>query len=308
MIQNTFFNISSATSYLSSTRNVISDYISKIAQSKLAKIVFLYHLYDSALANILALDTCRHGTSLPGYVNIFFNGGKINRAGSAETAYLETYSSDQYWIKQRKKANIGKIYVWNDSRSSELFLAKAQKCLPISPGALKFRNFIYTVTWPLGKRSASFRFSAQANIALLPAGKIVGMISHVVGFLLTFVTPTVKYRFTPQELAKKFENDPDLPGMAQRTSSDISPTHLGISGSLIQGLNFGILGRIKNKPGTFALGCVQLTAAIALTLLWTGIQTSSPFIQASVQAINTFSTQHEIISKNAFQILFLSTW
>ena len=49
-----------------------------------------------------------------------------------------------------------------------------------------------------------------------------------------------------------------------KTTEKISPKYFGLIGSLSQGLNRGLLGRIKKKPAKFLLGLVQLVGVIAL--------------------------------------------
>lgn len=265
----------------------VPTFLSKITFVQLQQVAFLYNLYDSALANILALDTCRHGTSITGFAQIFFFGGRTDLGGAAETTFLKAYSNNLSWNQQRENANKSRIYVWNDNMDRA------------NPKVPQLKNL-----WFIAKRIAPIVFSCQANTVLFPKGAI----AQVAGSLLAIYTPTVKYRFTPQELKEKFEDDPDLTGIAKRTSFDISPSHLGISGSLIQGVNLGVFERIKNKPGTFALGCAQLIAAIALTIIWTGVQTSCPTINVTIQAVTAFTNYHTAITRVALCALTFSTW
>lgn len=253
--------------------------VSKIGLSQLAQIHLVYQLFDSGLANFLALDTARHGTTLYSYLKIQFQGGKTCYGGHVND------------INQSESLN--RIFAFSDE-STLVGLTKVP---------------LYT----------SY-FSGYAHFARMD--KFIGKkIEHtflelpllVLSFLPGLISPTVKYRFTPQEIKRKFEHDEDnvfdgKGGMVLHTKENIGISHLGITGSLIQGMNPSIFGRIYNKPEKFALGCAQLVAAIALTCIYCGILTSSPLINTSITVIAELMNQHAILSKIALCAIYFTTW
>ena len=229
----------------------LRDGVSKIGFYQLAQIAFLYQLYDSGIANILALETNRHGTSLYSYIKIHLQGVKISK---------------------------GRAFVYEDDESL------------LSVGGLCNR-----LITPF---SASFdSINAYAGL----------YIPFIISIPLGLISPVVKFRFTPEQLAKDFKEDTE-PNGALYPEKDIGVSHLGITGSLMQGLNPSILKRIYSKPTKFLLGCAQLVAAIALTCIVYKI--STPFFRVNLilAAVAENMERHRTITKIALCGLNLSTW
>lgn len=260
--------------------------VSKIGLSELTKIAFLYKLYDDALANILALETNRHGTSLYSYAKIHMQGAKVCYGGHIRDAY-QGHSQNR-------------IFVFKDHASFSENLSFSIKD--------RLSTFLCSMGYSQGAYSASMRHGLEAlgNLGV-PSSLLRPFVlpSIILSIPLGILSPTLKFRFTPEQLDKDFREDNE--GGALYTEKDISPTHLGISGSLIQGVNFSIFKRIYNKPSKFILGCVQLTAAVALTCIYTGLATPFPLVNTSITIISEVMEKHSIIKNIALGALYTST-
>lgn len=95
------------------------------------------------------------------------------------------------------------------------------------------------------------------------------IIGSVVGGIAGFFTPTIKFRFTPEELFNCttsciFENDPDYGFMAYRTHEPISASRIGMTGSMTQGINASMFARMQANPGKVAIGVALLDAAVLM--------------------------------------------
>jgi len=262
--------------------NQVSGFLSN--PINLAKVSLLYNLYDSAIANLLGLQTNRHGTSLLNYFQICLSGGKVTKGGGGETVYFNRVGDPRANEVLERCTN--KIYVWND------------------------QNWRPDLDWAIEKRLKPIVYSGMGNAnSSANSSQLQKTPSTTLGYFLALVTPTVKFRFTPEEFEKNFKPDDWLRLKASVTTKDISVFHLGITGSLIQGLNSGMFQRIKRNIPSFMLGCVQLTAAIALTILWTK---SSQKEEKPVENESTVKKAAHGVKKAvqaiALGILFFSTW
>lgn len=89
----------------------------------------------------------------------------------------------------------------------------------------------------------------------------------IAGGILGALTPTLRFKFTPEEVKANFTIDSEYGDLAYKTSSNIGTDRIGIIGSLRQGMNCQVFQRIYNNPCKFLLGLAQLTSAVALTIL-----------------------------------------
>lgn len=315
--------------------------------NNVGKLFLLYRLYDSAIGNLLGLTTLRHGTSIYAAAQITRCGAKASFGGKGgECGY--------YKVGQDFPKVINKIYVWNDHpvKFSNHFayssIKKSANCIPFSLQwglrlakcfkleyryinlIEKFENsplVLKVVRQYLKRFYGPFHFSHMANTVLLRP-LLPSVVSEILGYAMALVTPTVKFRFTPEDFRENFEADSFLPLKIEASfiRKDIDTSHIGISGSLIQGLNSRCFSRIKNNPVTFALGIVQIVSAIALTVflitstlkVFNAEEKNPAEKEASVKAnsitqkVYTFKDNHpsicrtmEILAKGA---LIVSTW
>jgi hypothetical protein len=272
-----------------------------VSISSISKGLVLYNLFDSAIADCLALHTCRHGTSIVSYVKIMFTGGKANKGGTGgESAYRNTHDPDSQETKKRLAANKGRIYVFRDLLEDNV----QQYAQGLAATKIKLFSILKRTFLPLD-------FSYQGNTNLFANEKSsekAKQYAPIAGALLTLLTPIVKYRFTPDEL-NSFEEDGDLQPFALYTDKDISPWHLGISGSLIQGVNRQMFSRIKDNPVKVAKGFTKLIAALALSAIWIGIPPSSnTLLTRSIQTLKSFSENHPYLFRMMLAPLVFSTW
>lgn len=213
---------------MQSVSNCGSSYLQSLCQSSPRQIMhgllgaaLIYQLFDQAIANLIALETYRQGTSLFSYPRIFFCGSSTN------TRPLR-------WI-------------WDDSLSAFR-----------RTGRLKDKVKIY---YELNANGPA-RDSGKAHLQLCN--------NYWIALFLTTVSPTIKYRFIPNKIVFSDTN-------FAFPKEVFSPTHQGITGSLIQGLNRGVFSRIRAKPEKFAVGFLELMAAVVLASLFFNIK--APFLQ-----------------------------
>ena len=203
--------------------------IPSTARQKIKKIFWVsigiltsYYLVDSGLAHLLVLETLRHGTGPLGYIGISLFGADPNYGGSFTGSSAGIYS-----IKSMKNSK-NFFHVFKDSE------------FPFPP----FNKILPKVHSTL---------SGIASVRSNEDNAVIYIAKSVFGAIFGFLTPTLKFRFAPSDILNCtksciFENDPDYGKKAYRTSQFISSTHLGITGSLTQGLDETTLTRILNDP------------------------------------------------------------
>lgn len=247
--------------YLQEAVPQIRQVISKIGLRQFAHINLVYQLLDSGLANFLALETIRMGTSLPTYIKIQAKGGKFNRGSTC-----------------KDPTNLTKI---------------------------------------LNNRGAIFIESAETTLSHFPKDH-KSLFIKIFALLAGAIQPVIKVRYSDSDegimkiLKKKTttdDHDSYFYVLERKPSAwSIKTSHLGITGSLRQGINSSIFQRISQKPGKFTLGCAQLIAAIALTCIYCGIRTGSPLINHSLTVLSNFKEIHYIVSNIGIGILYITTW
>lgn len=233
---------------------------SHVTLMNIAKASAIYQLFDQAVANLLALETHRHGTSILSYPRIFFFGGKIARGGTGgQSAHLlQAQGSNPY-----RDRSVGRIWMWEDSLST--FRRRATL-------SDKFSEFAWQ------NMQGPFHYSMFANKALFNDFEI--------GQFLALLTPTIKYRFTSDEAGRRLSRDFVGTHGCRYAQQDISPIHLGITGSLIQGVNRDLLNRIRAKPEKLIVGMVELAAAVALTYIFFNLKTSSSLCNRIISSLH----------------------
>ena len=207
-----------------------------------------YNLIDRGLANLLALETLTHGTGPLGFIGINRFGADPNFGGCKEGS---SAGSDN-----EKYQNSSKNYfhVFKDT-GCDTFCEKNIPC----------RAFFFTYINTIAPRLHAV-FSGMANFGSSTSKG--STVNKILGGFSGFCTPTLKFRFIPEEVIDcvencRFENDPDYSQAAYRTSKPIGPEHLGFRGSLTQGINSGMFKRMYSHPQKVALGLIFLgTAAL----------------------------------------------
>lgn len=202
-------------------------------------------LIDSGLADVLCLKTYEHGTSPSSYNSILKYGVDPSFGGSGgKTALDNTQKSLNGEQIQSETRTLGNFYVV-DHQSQSSF-----SCYSLGSLAKK-----YTLA-----RS----YAIVSSISDLQEHS-TSIFRKVAGFFLGQAVPTIKLRFTQQDSLNKFNPDSiHEDGVAAYTTSKITTDHIGLSGTLIQGLNKSLAQRIKQNPAQFTLGILKIIAAIAI--------------------------------------------
>lgn len=175
-----------------------------------------YHLIDSGLARLLALETLTHGTGPANYIDINIFGVDPSRCRSQVNSieHFHVFKDSRFGLNPDNSLSMNRL---------ELIMLKE-----LSP-----------------------------KIQALHSAGICGIF-----------TPTLKFRFTPDELVEAeslghFVNNPDYTFFrGYKITQPIKPSRIGITGSLINGINRGMFKRMTNNPKKVLLGASLLAAGI----------------------------------------------
>lgn len=185
-------------------------------------------LADTGLANLLNVESLKHGTHPLAYLKIRWEGGKPKAAGVVGSGY-GAYDTDGYF------------FVFKEN-------------VPLLVGLIRPREHAW--------RAAMYRVRNQFNGQL--NGLHIGLFISS-GLLSALITPTLNFRFRKEEIIEgRFENDPDYSGSAYRTKRKIEAWRIGFLGTLLTGLNQDYWHRIQENPKRCLKGVVQLTGAAAI--------------------------------------------
>lgn len=207
-----------------------------------------YNLIDSGLARFLALETLTHGAGPLGYMGINLNGADPNYGGG-NTGSSVGLGNESHIHNSKNYFHVFKDSEFPGGCISEFGILR-EVCNQVGNEILPRMHAVLS-------GMATFGYSIKHR----QTNPVKGTVGAVAGFL----TPTLKFRFTPEEVINctndcRFDNDPDYNHMAYRTTQPISASHLGITGSLTQGVNLGMFSRMANDPGKVMLGVALLGA------------------------------------------------
>lgn len=208
-----------------------------------------YNLIDSGLARFFALETLTHGAGPLGYIGINFNGADPNYGGG------KTGSSVGGGLACHIQNSKNFFHVFKDSAFPEIY------CHPT-----RWQIMCKIVNSNLVYARYHAVLSGMANFGYSTVNKSGNVLQWARGTVLGFLTPTLKFRFTPEEVLNcndtcRFEDDPSYDGAAYRTSQAINASHLGIWGSFSQGINSGMFNRMSSNPEKVLLGIALLGVA-----------------------------------------------
>ena len=209
-------------------------------------------LFDDGVANVLGLETLRHGTNLVNYIAISRFGGDP-KCGGGDSGSSAASSSDEHF----KKTSEGYFYLFKDSQFASPYREGSLKAY-FNPIALCFLPKLHTSL-------SGYALAAQVipkHKYLAPLRDFVGTIG---GFFHFLFIPTLKFRYSPSEMTQ-FEDDYCC-GAAYRTKEVVEPWRIGFIGSLRVGFNSDWYSRARANPIKILTGVVQLTAAVALTII-----------------------------------------
>ncbi len=217
----------------------------------------VYDLFDSGLANILGLETLRHGTNLLSNIGIRINGGKPSHGGKAS-------GSTKEWMPDFTE---GDFYVFKDTECC------SSSSSSISSGIISLPFFgypketAYRLLPHLHSILAGYNFVAQLFPNLMHYRIVIKcfpvFISCISGVVNTFISPILRFRFSIID-PQRFENDPKYYGKAYLTKQVIESWRLGLVGSFLTGINLNWFSRARAKPLKILTGIVQIACAIGI--------------------------------------------
>lgn len=213
----------------------------------------LYRLGDNGLANVLGLETLRHGTNLINFLSIRLFGGDPAHGGK-KTGSTNGHNDDKdiknyfFLFKDSEwKAHITK----DDSLFEKIIIVLIGQPTIMA----RWHTFLSGYNWSYQIFSGSPKTNRENYARILFSG--------LAGAATWLVTPTLRFRFNQID-QDKLAHDPHYHGAAYRTSQKVEAWRIGTLGTLITGMNTEWFRRAKNKPTKIATGIVQLAAAAAI--------------------------------------------
>lgn len=227
-----------------------------------------YSLFDDGLANVLGLETLRHGTNPINYVGMRINGGDPSHGGKD--------SGSNKGITDDKTTNLFYVFkdnefpaLLNDSEATYLIRlilnikGLGSRMVPRMHVALSGYNFI-AQAFP---KSEDSKESSYFSI----------FCSSIGGIFSLLITPTVRFRFSEID-PTRFTNDNQYDGIAYKTSQVIESWRIGLLGTILTGINLEWFSRIRANPIKILTGVVQLTCAIAISVLCISALIANPIL------------------------------
>ncbi len=218
----------------------------------------LFDLFEDALAEMLCLRTYSHGTAPHSYYSIISRGADPAYGGRADKG--EGASNRLHGAPYENTGNFDsrdKIYVIPDDNLTGFSLEYLGNFAGLS------RNRMATHAYATGTTSGElFGSCAAGNCILLT-------IAETFSFILTFLSPILKFRFTREESdVMQFQEDPTFSlAPAAYTKHSISPDHIGLYGTIVHGFSGDLYGRIQAEPERFMCGLLKLIILVVLAAL-----------------------------------------
>lgn len=223
----------------------------------------IYNQVDNGVANVLALETLRHGTNPYSNLLIRHNGGNPECGGAefGSTHRLTQGSTNQldsrnyfYLFKDPSEASWGGTCGIMEAPLNEQLGARILSRVHARLSGIEFTD-------KLLERKNSPQFIKNFSAAI--------------GRLSIFISPTLRFRFSNID-PLRLENDPDYHGLAYRTKKVVEPWRLGLVGSLITGADDNWFSRAQKKPKKVLIGAVQIATAVIATTLYINIIRAYP--------------------------------
>lgn len=218
-----------------------------------------YSLCDAGLANVLGLQTLRHGTNLINNILIRIFGGNPTHGFKATGSTRGFYNEPT-----------GRFYVFKDSEFGF-------KDIPIVPPQGLLNRVVPNLhTFISGWNLLAPIFPKWEKQSLLVKCMriFVGIIGSI-GSLI--ISPTIRFRFSQID-KNRFSNDHKYEGAAYVTEQKIEAWRIGILGTLLTGINLNWCARVKAHPRKFITGVVQLGVVAAIVALGVSILIANPLL------------------------------
>lgn len=229
-----------------------------------------YSLLDDGIANILGLESLRHGTNPTNNIRIRIFGGSPAHGGKS-TGSTKGWCVDntQNYFYVFKDSEFGLIGHTPNLFDKIFLLIPRARLHPYLHSFLSGYNLIGRVT---------------------PNIPVIGSIIKIAGGILSLaLSPTLRFRFSTIDRIR-FEEDYQYSGLAYKTPQKIEAWRLGILGSLITGVNPGWFSRVREKPLKVLTGVAQLSCLAILATRFTSpsqrkeLITSTPFLLGALLA------------------------
>lgn len=214
-------------------------------------------LFDDGLANLLALETLRHGTNPISYIAIRLLGGDPIYGGKSFGATGDYFDLVKFPPAVAKSFDpSGYFYLVKDSHYTV-----DKNCLYFPPSLVKrliplfFIGFSgYNLTFKMTERflwdKSKWKISKK-------------IIAISVALFSVMITPTIKMRFCTIT-SSRFNDDPAAESWAFRTPRKVEAWRIGILGSLCTGINGEWWLRVRKKPYKVLTGITQIGCAIGI--------------------------------------------
>lgn len=236
----------------------------------------VYSLLDAGLANVLCVQTLRHGTNPINNLRIRVTGGDPSHGNkltgaTKDIGFLDDTRGYFYVFKDSemfdKGASIEDVdfFKTNSRLINRIVTTKGilNRCLPRVFTALSGYNIVAPVF-------SKLKYQSKAIKCLRVFIGILG------GTASCLIAPTIRFRFSQID-PMRLETDPRLK-IAYRTKQAVEPWRIGLLGTLLTGVNKTWPSRVKAHPRKFLTGVVQLTVAIAITILCVHILIANPLL------------------------------
>ncbi|GAB4235411.1 MAG: hypothetical protein Tsb0021_14920 [Chlamydiales bacterium] len=217
---------------------------------------FLYNLVDDGIANVLCLETLRHGTNPVNNLRIRIQGGRPSQGGSS-TGSTNNFHCD---------CTINYFYMFKDSEFSPHITAENPTFEKISKLIIKGigNRFLPTVHASL----SGYNLMVETCSAKMTSFKVLKIFIGIFGAVTSFIfSPTLRFRFSKID-SSRLQEDFIYNGAAYKTAQVVEPWRIGLLGSIVTGVNRKWFSRFKKNKIKFLTGITQLTLASAVTALY----------------------------------------
>jgi hypothetical protein len=209
----------------------------------------LFDIFDDAIADLLCVRTCAHGTSPKCYHNIMKVGADPNCGNKGgETIFYEA-TGQKLFEQDREKLEEDQTG-WD--RRNRFFVCPHEAPLIVN----RLLPRMYTFMCCYGENGD------------VKKSRLVKIFITIVSVFEGLCSPIIKFRFRSDNIIKfKFDKTFKESQIAAFTDQAIAADHIGLSGSLREGLNRELGSRIKQNPGQFCKGLVELILSVGLLAL-----------------------------------------
>jgi hypothetical protein len=248
-----------------------------------------YHLFDQGLANILGLETLRHGTNPFSYLGMRVLGGQP-RCGGTVAGSTKIAASDLGLLNEGEYENLeNHFYVFRDSTYIERDTPFIKKDFRNSKSSIL--DAVIYIFWTTlivpaqkivlprmhcllsGYGVVTYMLHLEYNKDDEPRTKTIKtffrvILGTIVALASIMIVPTVKFRIgVGDESFFKLDDDPSYYGRAYRTTQVIGPWRIGLLGTLVSSISLNWYKRAYANPVKILSGVIQLVGAVAVGAL-----------------------------------------